>query len=1274
MWLVYFALATLAFAEPDDYHTSDLELLQAKQRLLLASNPDNRTGEPGGIRARAADQEVAIAGVLDLLTPVKKGNNNLKRGFAEILPDVEGLKSMNMNALSSVRRMDRKLSSVHEKINKQLVTFSRDWQGAILKKAESDPSTFDSTFKPVSQAFVNEFKTLTNLVSSGQRQMAKDGNQLQRKNRAVQGILDKYIETVSRKMKLGKFGIDQLLNRKALPLLVGVKYATAAQIANLGKRTIDAVSKLKDEALAQSTQKGIQGMDQSSDTLKLSAQKSIANGAKSMQRALARVRSDLNKLATKQQTWVNRNFTNMDQMLISSLASIEKFRNDGKKKLTRYISDASDLSNTFKENVFETASDLNSMLADENTVVSSIKQQAKLDAQQMNLGFSGEISGLANSMRNIGTDPSKINNVQSLISGVYSRGSSQVDSGLSQTTRGSAAKLLSDASDQSGELSSIFREVSSQADSLQSDLGSKVGINNAQLDDVSLSLKRRTGEMADNAMADIDDSTAENEADRANMISRFEKGVSGMNSTLAAQLDTTNQASSKRASSIYQQTVGGSSTVISSLSRTQQDMQKQSETLGGINSRLVEIPKKALGQLDAQNEQRLQSAFSELNSLRQLSGVRGDKLSADSESAVASIVAKALASGKLNAAPTDMRNLTAQTAALNNASISYKSSIDAFEATMENALGKARDAYDSLANSASSGRALGQIVSHQQQQLANEGRVLIRGIYNQSNANDNSIAKFLVTSPRVNVDKYLGKPLLNTSIFDAKYSLTLQSELKDLSSKRAETQAGIAQFNQYLESLKTQIAGKINMDIGDVKHIAALALVRDKAVDEVRALEEEMNATIARHFKSANESIGNKTYNFYKQFQTASIVADALVQGFADYVDKIIDYENATEVQREAMQAALLKSIQDHMQNPVLNSSMNASELNRINKLVKQAMDTSDQSAEGIRKRKAAAEALVSAVGVEAAAKLQQKYQQLASNADSLSQSIQASVEEMKSDRVAGLEGSKMGLDGVSAETQLFTNRAGGLLEAQKANSKAIAAKIDELLSGGSFLTNITAEQLGAIMKSVQNSDGVYRSQLSAYQASNIDSVATFGGVIEAFANLVQRNLEMTTDFIDMMSKNYTALVKKTDALTQTPANAVKSDVKKTKDRAEAVNASLVQHQLSVKPIEEALQERLDSLNKRNDEFRASVNKQLNDFVSTIHQMDGQVASSREGGMRKLRASLSQLLNKFREDALELQAAKVERQGSLLEMESDSQIRSDMKKRIALVKRLIKDH
>jgi hypothetical protein len=418
--------------------------------------------------------------------------------------------------------------------------------------------------------------------------------------------------------------------------------------------------------------------------------------------------------------------------------------------------------------------------------------------------------------------------------------------------------------------------------------------------------------------------------------------------------------------------------------------------------------------------------------------------------------------------------------------------------------------------------------------------------------------------------------------------------------------------------------------------------------------------------------VTNKTFNFYKQFQTASLVADALVTGFSDYIARMLAVEKASESARNVTQTTLLKSIQSHLANAPVTIT-NATQLLRVQALVAQAMNSSDTSQEGMAKRKAAEDALIAEYGTSVAEKLKQQYSMLKANAEAFSADIEAAMNTSVEDRETSVDASRMGLDGINTKALLFQGAASGLLGAQKENAKQISDKIQSLLNGGSFLTNISSSELASILKSVQKSDQLYHSHLSQYRDSSLEQVATLGGVVEDFATLVSTQLNRTRDFLSQLSANYTLLVKRTDAVTTDPINSVKANFTSISERAHTSNSSLTEHLLSVGPIQEGLQERVQSLSDRQDAFANNIHQQLADMVSSISQLDGRVSVSRNAGMSKLRDALASLKNNFSDQALEFQSEKNSGEsGSLLQLESDSQIRSDMNQRILSLKEFLR--
>ena len=1269
MKLWYLLLVFVVARGADDWHSSDPLVVARKQRLLLASDP-NDSSKPGGIRSRAGDQEDVLSDLRTSVSPVKRGEKKLRIAWKDVLPKLTGLAKTDKKDLESLNRLDRKLSKIHDTLEKRVGGFAQEWRNLIMAKAESDPTGFNTAFEPVNQAFRNEFKQLSRGISTAQSDIQRTADVIYKQNVATQQLQNKTANAIERRVKLGTFGIDQLLNRKALPLLVGTKYATAAQLANLGKASIDALDTLKDQFLADTSKQGAAGMDESAEVLKTSAQKSIAKAARNIQRSLSSMRADLNRLSLKQNTWMNRNYSDIETTLARAETEVGKARTNGTRTIQKQIDQASLISDDFKNNVLNTASDLMGTLTKESSVIGAIQQQAKLDAEQMNSGYTSRINSLGHSLKSaVSSGGSNVNGLQQQISSVYSAGSGETSKSISEQTRLQAAQILSDASDQSEQLGLMFQQVSADAQSVTGELGTRTGIASATVTDKQTTLLAKTDEMASSTMSEIDDATAENDADRANLMNRFQNSVMQMTGSVGASLNSIGSSIDSKSSALGQQTIGANEQFNSDLSKSQSEMASQVSGIQDLKQRLLDIPQQSLTQLDAQNEDRIRSAISELNALRQLSGNQGDAFQSLASSQIASLVSAVNSGSQLEYQKLNLTNLANQTSFFKNASISYQSNVDAFETSMSAEISKAVDALNDVKGSTGQERAVGQIVAHQQAQLADQGRLMIREIYNQSGTN--SISRFVSTNPRLNVEKFLGSSLLNTSQFDSRYSKVLDAHVRDIQAKRAQTKSGIEQFRKFLESVKTQITSKVDFDRGDAAKLAALARARDADIMEILSAEALMNETIRSQLKAANESITNKTYNFFKQFQTASIVADSLVSGFGEYVDKMISVENASAVQREATQNSIIKSIQDHTAGgPLFNSSMNGTEIDRINQLVKATHDASDQSLDGARKRKAAQEALVKLVGVDAAARLQSKYENLASNAKALSGAIQASIDDMQSDRVSSLEAAKLGLDGVSAETQLFSKQADGLLDSQKKNANEIADKIDQLLTGGSFLTNMSADQLGTILASVQNSDGVFRSQISSYQDSNGASIATLGGTVEAFANLVETSLKRTTDYLDMLTKNYTLTVEKSDRVVRDPIKEIQGELKTIRDKAETINSTLTQHELSQGPIQEGLQERLESLNKRNDDFMTSINKQLNDYVTNIHRMDSDIAVSRQAGMQKLRSAMSRILNVFREQALELQSEKVDKT-SLIEVGSDEELKQDMQQRIHLLRKIV---
>ena len=1243
----------------DDYHSGDPAGVEAKIRLLGGLNAT-------GIRGRLIEQAANLTDVKDRLREIQRGKRNIFLAVGQMQPGYDNVVRADAAVHQKLKSLDLALEREAENLARRIGSFATDFESSIMKKARDDPDQLAGVFKVYNQFVVTEFHQLTQAVSQVHNELEKSTRATLASNKAKISDQWRSVSVLQKMITKADKAFTSLLNRYALPLLMGTKYAANTAAAYIGKATLDTFDKLKDANIPDITKRGIEEMQKSAEKLKLVCQKLVMSSAKDVQRKLASLRSDLNRMQMKHNNMVNKNFTAINSDLDKAGVTVKKNRDEGRAKLERGAADAEQLANEFRSNILDTSQDLQGMLADEHSVVTAISQEAKLQAQDLDSGFGAKISAMADNMHAAGPPAGDINHLQTQIGQAYASGTGGVQTDLVQGTKSRIASALADASDQSSQLGGMFDSVSDQTrGAVDGDLAGRVGTANAAIADKQDQIKRRTAESADETRAMIDENTAEGEAARAGVVNSFQKGIAQSAGATGSMSDMSAR-SAQRAEDLSQSALSGREKAMADLTGQRDKLVRQTADVRDIAKRLTAGPQAALATLDKDNEGRLQSAFSQLNGVRQLAGSQGDKFEATATNFIAQMVAKA--TGELPWDSPSTANLTMQTTALKNASASYTASIAAMETALNSDMSKIQEQYAAVAGQTGADKQLGQIVAHSQAAVTDSARQLLRDIYNQTYS-PNAIARMVASNKRLDTQKYFSQTL-NTSRFDGRAKV-LASESAELTEKRAKTKQGVDEFGHFLESLKQRIQSKMPVDLRDAAQLDSMEHERDNAVSEVGELESNMNATIALDLRTANESIANKTENFYRQFQTASIVADSLVQGFADYVEKMLDFERATEKQREATQDSLIKSLRTHVADAPVKFK-DAKEIDRVNALVRAAMDSADESKEGQRKRKEAADALIAQYGQEAASKLMEKYKKMAANADALSASIEASREEMTGDRVAGVQGSQLGLDGISAQTQLFTTASADVIAAQKQNAAALANKIDELLSGGSFLTNITNDQLAAILMSVQNSDGVYQSQLSKYKQSTGSDVATLGGVVQSFGELVQSALNKTSNYLDALTKNYTALVKKTDAVTRDPVNALKLDLTKSRERAENVNATLRQHQLSIGPIEEGLEERIQSLGKRQDDFASEIRRQLDQMVTNIHKLDGDIAVSREEGMRKLRQALYDLNEGFKERALEMQSERVSRNSaSLLQLESDKEIKQDMTGRIRLVKSLL---
>lgn len=1253
----------------DDYHTSDGELMEAKRRLFAPSDPNNPLNK-GGIRARIEPQAVLMRELSDHFSQLRRGHNHVAKAFSEISPVFQGVANAYIASLQHIERIDKGLQKMKTDLDSRVSNFDRTYTSSLFKKIKGQPDAVDPVFAKYNQVVRNEWHELYKEMKRTNDTISKIGNGLLVSDKAYIYRTNKTFPIINKMMRKADFEFTKLLNRKALPLITYAKYDTISNMARNSRMNSEFLQQLKDDKLGGMYKDSDEYQKSVGEKLMLQAQQLVTRSATQIKRKLGQVRATLQQMGTKEAKYVNKNFTNIDKTLDTGAKQIKLKRKGDLEHLTQQMAEVVKMVSDFKTGVMATSADLYNTLIEADGQVTTIQREAKLGSDNLDTQFGSEIANLMTTVKNLGTgNPGAINKIQGSLSDVYDSATKAVDSGFATDMKGKIQAALSEASEAQAAMASHFTGVASDTrDRVNSELASAIGVANANLEGRQELVQGKATGFASDVQAELDEAQAESEDQQAGVISNFQKGID-QRAHLMSSLNSLNDRINQRSGELTKKQKETQSGIVEGVSKGRTALSDASESLSASQIQVSHLASEILPQIDKDAEAQIGSAFSQLNALRREGSSQGEVLTLHAEEAVNGMIQGATGQLIQNDG-VNRADLSQGASGLKNATNAYRARMTRFEASMNADMDRIHTKFSDVSNSHDN-RQIGQIVAHSQSALSNVGRGLIREIYKQTDLDPNTVAKAIASNPRFNVPKFLGH-LLNHTAFDSRIDV-LSEELKELGSDRATTREGTEEFVNFAVFLQQQITKRLFNDVPEDPKFNETISLRDAAVKEVSDLKSEMNRTLMKNFRAATESITNKTSNFYRQFQTASIMADSLVAGFGDYISKMIDVEKVSEAQREAQQDGLINSIQSHLSGAPVIKYKDAQEVERVNKLVKIAMDSSDKSTEGIKRRKEAADALVNQFGADVADTLKEKYAALSGNADALVASIEESKQGIVEDRVGGLEGSKMGLEGVNAKTKIFSNQASSLVEAQKTNAAALGAKIDELLKGNSFLTNITGQELETILQSVQNSDSLYASQMSGYKGSSSNQIATLGGVVESFATLVSTAIHETSDFLNELSKNYTSLIVRTDAITKKPVADVKDELVKTREQAENTNSTLQQHLLSIEPLEEGLQDRLASLNKQQDNFAADVHKQLNGFVSNIHKMDGEIATSRETGMRKLRSAFASLIDGFREKALDYQSKRVESTPSaLIETQTDSEIKRDMRQRIQLVKHLLR--
>jgi hypothetical protein len=1264
----------------DDYHSSDKDAIALKQRMLADADPKNPRPN-GGIRARLKNETVEVPAAANDIVQLQKSVRELSAGSARFTPIFDGVTDQYPLILRSLREYRDSLEGNKTSIDNHIKNFEIENTASLFKALKENPNVAQKVFQKFNQGVSQMYHTLDRQIKAMNKETKSSGKKTMTTLKDIMISQNKTMKNYDSEMKSDDFSFRQKLNRKAVPDLITSQYIASADLARIRKTILDSVNNFNTNVLASIKSQADTYIDTQGTKVVDQSKKMIDKAASKLRRQMLVLQNEIDRQVRGMSKQIDKNITSLNKGLNTGTKSVESNRAAALRELSRTVDSAISVVNNFQRDVIGTSGDLSTMLTVGGSNMDSIENQDKLTREAIEGEFDEKQKTLSSSNLLTNSRGSIANGMTSLqggISSTFAQGRSQTAS-MTSSLQSRISAGLSDSEDISSQISNQVSGVQSAQDQIvNGQLQTGIGLTTGRIADIRQGRVSAVSDFASNLQARIDSGEADNDEALSDTVSSAEKSTSNSQSSVMGRLAELNSRIAQNQDSIVQRHAGDRANWVKAMTASQSSLNDNAQSLSGMQTLIRSLQSGSLPALDNENEDRIGSALSQLTEIRRLGSSAGDSLQTNSVEFLNKLLGS-VPSTTTSLSSASTSGLDKQVDNLKSVSRTYKQRIAEFESGMNKQLQDLNAKYTSVDKAVSTGpaaKAIGTIVAHEQSVLAQAGREAVRAIYNSSSPESvqGTIAQYVAKNPRFDIDRYLGYLLHDDTStgFPAMYGL-LSAKLTQLSSTSATAESGLSSLFDYFEKLKGSIAKKLSeLPPSDLKTIEDLIAFRQSAVDEVDAGRANLNGTIVDKFRVINETIENKTSNFYKQFQTASIFADSLVQGFSDYIDKMIAFEKLTEEQRIANQASLIATIQANANATDVQAALknlNSSEIDRINALVAQASDTSDQSAAGVERRRAANQALIDAMGTEVAEEMMQRYQGLQANSQALAQSLQKASDEYSSNREASIAAAQLGVNGINSQSVSFSNIADDTIGEQKARASELGKAIDSLLSNSTFLQNISATEFGKVLQSVQESDQLSYNQLSAYKASNGAQAATLEGVVRDFSVLMEQEINRTREFLDALSANFTDISKHTSVLSESAMGEILSNLSSVDGKVDGMKSTLNSDVLSIGPIQEGVEGRLSQLMENENKFAGNTQSQLRELVSRVESLNSDVAMARDEDMRRLRSALTQMSEDFRNKAIQMQSEKVV--GGFIETKSSRDIKADLSERINVLRRYV---
>ena len=1265
------------------YTSNDQNVRLAKQRLL-SMNPDKP-----GIRFRLNDQLTNLLNMDQSLTKMEQSVAKFQAGLSQVAGIIDisktsanGLVPQMIAAVKEIKRLDSKLKTLHRQAQASVANLFNNAKIMPIQLTSNLQSTVNNLVTIYNQQIINQVHTLDRQRDQALNQAKADAKTL---NRTVNGVQ-----------------VSQMIDiRKLIKRIQSDRVDLMAQVSELTRKLMDA-SNVVNTALtgvklkADQDMTKVQGIvndnkqaltqyltDKGSDWTN-QLQSTIERAARSVSKALSDMSTSITKQFTDSKKKATDDLTKVDSAINAAVQTVGRSVASAQKKFDLAIKNATGVTDSVLQDLTGPLADMKDQITAASNMMSSTQTQVTLGVSKI----SGNATATSQAMvanyqamtKGIATNPA-FANLSATATAVSNQASSEMKTAQTNA-EGRIAALQSMLGSNDQTLGSISSTLQETIDSQKKDFDTQTKMQSTAVQNQVSSTSAQLSAMANENAAMIDEAKANADDQLASATERVMNGIQASHDSAQANIQAVNDRISQTAAQSNTMIQSAFGSIIADSQNVLAGASGLADAASATGDKVANLSASLASQNKLVNAN-IASATNQLSMLRDLGASSIDNFGNAASMATSDAVgtfskgANDLVSSFATSMQNQIGGLSAAQAGLDAAQAATAQQAAATQAQLQANLTIAKNLLQSLkANSTMTDSAVKSAVAAMLADFKQGSLAQVSQLKADTAAQLQSVANDLknrVTGAGSSVDqqaKGFVDSLSSLSSFMSEHSRELDSSVD-------ETSGAVSDFRSLVDQMVSQMSS-----MGDSLKLFyqnTTTFVQDK-LDDTESLLNESKAdaltkiqdtwtALQSAMQTVNGSTAQKVSQFRASVNESIATSDTIVKNFTDYLDAMVDYERKTAASRLAVQRGILMNIMQHALASNSTGSATASRemMSRLRAVLGTAQSTVNASSAQLASQKAAQDALINSFGLSTAQKVDALLGKLQGNSDAFVGAINASSSISAGDSQAMLRAAGMGVEGVvglangiAGSVDLALNDTAARYRDSQVAMAALSAETDGL-------SNITQDQLTAVLEAMMSSQAMFSGELDAAKKNNSESIALISGVVRDFVTLVNQTLAESDDLIASVDANYTNASMQLDSKMSTILGFISREASKISDSAEGSSQSLKALLTRNGAMEDGIQTRLTQLSQQQDAFAKSVHDQLQGYIARLNEDSSKLATARQSATNKLYDALHNANTEFAAHAAEWQSERLAASSpSLIEIRqmSDDQLVADVNRHL----------